>query len=40
MRNPKTMLNFEIKCEETYLDLIFNATRSQTVARIAVIDAK
>jgi len=29
------MFNFKIKCEETYSDLIFNATRSQTVARIA-----
>jgi len=29
------MFNFEIKCEETYLDLIFNSTRSHTVARIA-----
>ena len=29
------MFNFVIKCEKTYLDLIFNATRSQTVARIA-----
>jgi len=35
MRNPKNVFDFEIKCEETYLDLIFNATRSQTVARIA-----
>jgi len=25
------MFNFEIKCEETYLDLIFNAIKSQTV---------
>jgi len=33
------MLNFEIKCEETYLDLIFNTTRSQTVARIADLTA-
>jgi len=36
MRNPTNHVQFEIKCEETYLDLIFNATRSQTVARIAV----